>query len=241
MALNALGSFFPVSQSLQLVGNTIELVPGGGSISLSSVAGPTGETGSTGPTGATGATGPIGVTGVTGPTGPTGPTGNTGPTGIQGTQGNVGPQGVQGPQGPIGVQGATGPQGDGIYINQVYTLNPPFNGTPSNRIDINSPGSQWNLIIADPQTGGTDLEVRANFNTVYPVALCAEYVGQNFYFSNGNNLGNNNMRIFLTINQGSDVNNIQISPFETAIFTFLPNQTLGSPAVIIYSKIPAGV
>jgi collagen type VII alpha len=100
---------------------------GSGTVSWSSVVGPSGANGATGATGDMGAIGTNGTTGATGDIGATGANGVTGATGADGVTGATGPTGedssVPGPTGPTGSTGAdssvpgplgpTGPTGAG--------------------------------------------------------------------------------------------------------------------------------
>jgi hypothetical protein len=74
-----------------------------GSVSVSTLVGPTGATGAAGANGSTGAVGPVGPQGPAGATGATGAQGLAGAAGAQGPQGLAGPQGPTGPTAPIGV------------------------------------------------------------------------------------------------------------------------------------------
>lgn len=139
-------------QSLYLSGDTLYLIPAGGFILLSDLAGPQGEVGPEGPAGAPGEPGADGVgvlttlsnsdgsftlvftdgtsytspvlIGPQGPQGEVGPTGEMGPTGPQGETGPAGEVGPAGSQGEQGPMGEVGPAGaDGIGVSSVAIEN----------------------------------------------------------------------------------------------------------------------
>lgn len=203
MSLNGLGSLFPSAQTLEIIGNNLVLSPGNSEVPLASFGGPTGPQGVQGPTGPQGATGPTGATGPQGNTGPTGPTGATGP------QGNTGATGATGPQGPAGAQGS------GIYTTQSLTVYPPVGLTQPNA----QPGAgnfMW-AVTSSPQTGVPDGDIGINFPYGSDLSV---YAGQTFVMSNNNNIGNNNMNMF--ISRGSNILlQVQLNPKQALTITFI--------------------
>ena len=217
MSLNGLGSLFPSAQTLEIIGNNLVLSPGNSEVPLASFGGPTGPQGVQGPTGPQGATGPQGPQGDTGATGATGPQGDTGATGVTGATGPTGPTGATGPTGP---QGPAGAQGTGNYITQSLTVYPPVGLTQPNA--LSGAGNFMWVVTADPQTGGTppgslDASIGINFPDGPDPSV---YAGQTFVMANGNDVGNNNMNMF--INRGATIYlQVQLNPKQALTVTWI--------------------
>jgi hypothetical protein len=73
------------------------------------------------------------------------------------------------------------------------------------------------VVVANPQTGGVDGDIGINFPDGPDLSV---YAGQTFVMANGNDIGNNNMNMF--INRGPTVLlSVQLNPKQALTITWI--------------------